>query len=223
MPAAFYTRGLQKIQDGTINLETDTIKAVLIDTTAYGLQVTAASNASPIVLTTATHGLTTNDRVLVGGVAGNTNANGIWQVTSVTGTTFSLQGSTGNAAYTSGGYVIKLDSDQWLSDIPSGARSGLSGALGSKAWTPGNSGVIFDGGDVTFTAVSAFASAQPAKAFAWLEDTTVAGTSGLILFSDRTAAGAAFSVTPNGGDINLQTSDATNGIFRLYVPTGQAS
>jgi hypothetical protein len=56
MPAAFYTRGLQKIQDGTINLETDTIKAVLIDTTAYGLQVTAASNASPIVLTTATHG-----------------------------------------------------------------------------------------------------------------------------------------------------------------------
>ena len=40
-----------------------------------------------IVLTTGTHGLTTNDRVLVGGVLGNTNANGIWQITNVTGTT----------------------------------------------------------------------------------------------------------------------------------------
>jgi hypothetical protein len=69
MPAALYTKGLQKIQDGTINLETDTIKAVLLDMTAYGLQVTAATNASPIQLTTGTHGLTTNDRVLVGGVS----------------------------------------------------------------------------------------------------------------------------------------------------------
>lgn len=223
MPAALYTKGLQKIQDGTINLETDTIKAALIDTTAYGLQVTAATNAAPIVLTTATHGLTTNDRVMVGGVLGNTNANGIWQVTNVTGTTFSLQGSTGNAAYTSGGFVVKLDADQWISDIPSAARSTFSAALTSKAWTSGPTGVIFDSADTTLTAVAAFASAQPAKAWVLFEDTGTTTTSGLILISDRTAAGAQFSVTPNGGDINLATSDATNGLFRIYAPSGQAA
>lgn len=223
MPAAMYTKGIQKIQDGTINLETDTIKAILLDMTAYGLQVSAATNASPIVLTTGTHGLATGDTVLVGGVLGNTNANGIWQVTNVTGTTFSLQGSTGNAAYTSGGYVVKLDSDAFLSDIPSAARSVLSAALTSKTWTPGNRGVIFDSADTTFTAVAAYASSQPARAWALLEDTGSAATSGLIMISDRKADGSAFSVTPNGGDINLQTSDATNGLFRGYMPTGQAA
>jgi hypothetical protein len=223
MPAAMYTRGLQKLQDGTINAETDTLKAVLLDMTAYGLQVTAATNAAPIQLTTGTHGLTTNDRVMVGGVGGNTNANGIWQVTVVNATAFTLQGSTGNAAYTSGGYVVKLDADQFLSDIPSAARSGLSAALASKTWTPGATGVIFDSADTTFTAVPAFASAQPARAFAILEDTGTATTSGLIMISDRKADGTAFSVTPNGGDVNLQTTDATNGLWRAYVPVGASA
>jgi hypothetical protein len=223
MPSALYTKGLQAILDGTVVLPTDTMKFVLLDMTAYGLQVTAATNAAPIQLTTGTHGLTTNDRVLVGGVGGNTNANGIWQVTVVNATAFTLQGSTGNAAFTSGGWVVKLDADQFLSDIPSGARSVLSGAAGSKTFTPGATGMIFDTADVTFTAVAAFASAQPAKAFALLEDTGTSTTSRLVSFSDRKADGSAFSVTPNTGDINLQTSDATNGVFRLYMPTGQAA
>ena len=65
--------------------------------------ITAASNASPIVLTIAGHGYATGDQVQVESVAGNTAANGLWFVTLVDANTFSLNGSAGNAAYTSGG------------------------------------------------------------------------------------------------------------------------
>lgn len=69
------------------------------------LTVTDATNASPIVITTSSvHGLQTGDSVRVVGVLGNTAANGFWPaVTRVDGTRFSLDGSSGNAAYTSGG------------------------------------------------------------------------------------------------------------------------
>lgn len=85
------------------------------DTTAYTAQdvvgsniaVTAASNASPIVITTAAHGFSTGDVVTIASVGGNTAANGTFRVTVVSSTTFQLDGSTGNGAYTSGGTVAK--------------------------------------------------------------------------------------------------------------------
>jgi len=65
--------------------------------------ITNASNASPIVITSNNHGLTTGARVTIAGVGGNTAANGTFVVTVIDANTFSLNGSTGNAAYTSGG------------------------------------------------------------------------------------------------------------------------
>jgi hypothetical protein len=65
--------------------------------------ITGASNASPIVITSPSHNLATGDRVTITGVGGNAAANGTWTVTVLTGNTFSLDGSSGNAAYTSGG------------------------------------------------------------------------------------------------------------------------
>lgn len=65
--------------------------------------VTGATNASPIVITSASHGLTTGTRITVADVLGNTAANGSFNVTNINATTFSLDGSTGNGAYTSGG------------------------------------------------------------------------------------------------------------------------
>lgn len=65
--------------------------------------ITGATNAGPIVITSAGHGLTTGTRVTVSGVGGNTAANGTFTVTVVDSNTFSLDGSTGNSAYTSGG------------------------------------------------------------------------------------------------------------------------
>jgi hypothetical protein len=71
--------------------------------------ITAATNASPIVITVGTgHGLVNGESVEVGEVGGNTAANGIWTVANVTPTTFELVGSTGNAAYTSGGAVHRV-------------------------------------------------------------------------------------------------------------------
>ena len=68
--------------------------------------VNAASNATPIVIgCTAAHNFTTGQAVYVSGVGGNTAANGIWVVTFVGATSFSLDGSVGNGVYTTGGTV----------------------------------------------------------------------------------------------------------------------
>lgn len=71
--------------------------------------ITNATNASPIVITSAAHGLVSGDRVLVSDVGGNTNANGSWQITKTTDDAFRLIGSTGNAAYTSGGQFVHVE------------------------------------------------------------------------------------------------------------------
>jgi uncharacterized phiE125 gp8 family phage protein len=65
--------------------------------------ITAASNATPIVVTIVGHGYTGGEDILIDSVVGNTAANGRWYVTLVGVDTFSLNGSAGNAAYTSGG------------------------------------------------------------------------------------------------------------------------
>ncbi len=64
--------------------------------------ISDASNTSPIVITvtSAGHGLQTNDYVEITSVQGNTAANGIWQVTRLTATTFSLNSSVGNGSFT---------------------------------------------------------------------------------------------------------------------------
>lgn len=65
--------------------------------------ITGATNASPIVITSASHGLTTGTRVTITGVDGNTGANGTFTITRVSADTFSLDGSSGTGSYTSGG------------------------------------------------------------------------------------------------------------------------
>jgi hypothetical protein len=67
--------------------------------------ITGASNATPISITCTAHGYSTGDTVVVTGVSGNTNANGTWEITNTGANTFTLDGSAGNAAYTSGGTV----------------------------------------------------------------------------------------------------------------------
>jgi hypothetical protein len=72
------------------------------------LTVDGATNASPIVVTTTTaHGLQTGMRVTISDVGGNTAANGTFVITKVSDTTFSLNGSTGDGAYTSGGTAVR--------------------------------------------------------------------------------------------------------------------
>lgn len=65
--------------------------------------ITGATNASPIVVTSANHKLSNGQRITISGVGGNTAANSTYEVANVTTDTFELSGSTGNGAYTSGG------------------------------------------------------------------------------------------------------------------------
>ena len=83
--------------------ERATVDALVSVNTRSGVAITGATNASPIVITSAAHRLETGHVVEITGVGGNTAANGTWTITRVGANTFSLNGSTGNGAYTSGG------------------------------------------------------------------------------------------------------------------------
>ena len=89
--------------------------------------ITGATNASPIVITIATHGLTDGDQVTVAGVLGNTAANGAWTIVVLTAGTFSLTGSTGNVAYTSGGVCTRVSGSRCALIAVWGGRLVLSG------------------------------------------------------------------------------------------------
>jgi hypothetical protein len=64
--------------------------------------ITDATNANPIVITSAGHGLSDGTRVYITSVAGNTAANGTWKITGVDVNRFSIP-ATGNGVYTFGG------------------------------------------------------------------------------------------------------------------------
>lgn len=90
--------------------------------------VTAASTASPIVITSTAHGLASGQIVTIAGVVGQTGANGTFQVTVLTANTFSLNGSTSVSAYVSGGTI---------------ANTGLSYS-GTGTSVPTQTGVPYD-------------------------------------------------------------------------------
>lgn len=80
--------------------------------------VSNATNAEPIVVTSAGHGYTDGMIVVVAAVEGNTNANGTWVVTNATTDTFELYttagvASSGNSAYTTGGTITFAEFEQF--------------------------------------------------------------------------------------------------------------
>lgn len=83
--------------------------AVLLATIVYRKEdtehlITGATNASPIVITSAAHGLSNGDMVLVRFLEGNTAANRqVWTVANKTDNMFELSGSTGNGTWTANG------------------------------------------------------------------------------------------------------------------------
>jgi hypothetical protein len=86
--------------------------------------ITAVTNASPIVITSTAHGLANGQEIIVSAVGGNTNANGTHTVANITADTFELDGSTGNAAYTSGtGIWVTSENSMRSLDNPGGPRS----------------------------------------------------------------------------------------------------
>lgn len=75
-----------------------------LDATRPSITITDATDASPIVITTqGAHGFNNGQQVEIQNVGGNTAANGNFVIALITAASFSLKGSTGNGAYTSGG------------------------------------------------------------------------------------------------------------------------
>jgi hypothetical protein len=81
------------------------------------LAVTAATNATPVVVTTAAHGLAAGDFVLITGAIGNEAINGVRKCSAVAATTCTLQSQNldgtfsnvaGSSAYVSGAVLTPL-------------------------------------------------------------------------------------------------------------------
>lgn len=95
--------------------------------------ILGASNNGPIVITsTVAHQLETGDEVEIRGVGGNTAANGTWTITKTSNFSFSLNGSLGNAPYTSGG--------TWTARVPGEGRVFKSTDAGLN-WTDISTGL----------------------------------------------------------------------------------
>jgi hypothetical protein len=108
----------------------------------FGGTVTAATNASPIVITTAAaHNFASTDQVQVTGIGGNTNANTLAYVNVLTSTTFALYSDVnlsvpiaGNASYTSGGKVSEAaDISQFVTGSDFTAYITITGASGGRS------------------------------------------------------------------------------------------
>lgn len=105
--------------------------------------VTGATNASPVVITSAAHGLTTGTRVTTASIGGNTDANGTFTITVLSSSTFSLDSSAGSGAYTSGGtwHVTGLHGFNLSVTANDGYERGqtytvlVSASVGGSAWT----------------------------------------------------------------------------------------
>jgi hypothetical protein len=203
MAMALFERGREGFLGGTLDWDTQTFAAALIDTgTAdVGIKaITGATNATPIVITATAHGFSNGDIVSVEGVLGNLAANGLWVIASVAANTFALTdpvsgaNAVGSAAYTSGGYAVCLgpsaSGDNW--DDFDAALVGSLVTLTSPTITSG----IADAADVTFPTVSG----ATVEAVAILRNTGTPATSTMVAWQDgrhivTCAAQAASSAT----------------------------
>ena len=100
--------------------------------------ITAATNTSPIAITTAlANSYQSGMQVSITGVVGNTAANGTFTVTVTSPNTFTLNGTTGNGAWTSGGTAGALLSGNVIlgpsSAPPTAEQNAITASLGLNA------------------------------------------------------------------------------------------
>jgi hypothetical protein len=97
-PPAVVDVGINKLYNAHF-LNNATTVNVNIPGVSNFLSITAATNATPIAITTSVaHGMLTGDTCLIDLNTGNTAANGWWIITKTGANTFTLNGSVGNGA-----------------------------------------------------------------------------------------------------------------------------
>lgn len=104
-----------------------------------------------------------------------------------------------------GAYTADQAVDQWLSDIPGGARISVSGTLTGRTVAARAA----DHAAVTHLAVTG----ASVEAVVYYKHTGVDGTSRLIAYVD--AASAGLPVTPNGSGITVTPDTGPNKVFRF--------
>lgn len=157
MSNRLFDKGRQGFLDGSLDWDTNTFKVALFSDTGNtaAKAITGITNASPMTVTSASHGFSTGDIVVIHGVVGTTAANGTWKIANSTTNTFDLTtvkdglNSTGNGVYSSGGMAIDLTLATNRSDINTG-NVGTDQTIASPTVTNGVAGCA----NPTWTALS---------------------------------------------------------------------
>jgi len=188
MPNALFERGREGFLDGSLDWDTQLFSAVLLDlgtASAGNILISSSTNATPIVVTTATHNLSNGDLVSIPGHVPNTSANGIRKVAGVTGTTFQLTNpvdgtnSVGNGVGGATGSAVVLGGVSTVGKVYTDVVASIGGSkvnLTSPTVVDG----VADAADTTFSAVSG----ATVEAIAIFQDTTVNGTSRMVALVD---------------------------------------
>ena len=115
----------------------------------------------------------------------------------------------------SASYTLNISTDDYLDDIPTGARKGNNGNTGRtdapQLTSPSITDGVFDAANTTFSSVSTGNTYEYIVIFK--DDGVADSSSPLVACIDTAASG--LPVTPNGGDITVQWDDGANKIFKL--------
>lgn len=161
MSNILFKTGKQNVGSKLINLASggDTFKATLLNMNTSGGKIqpiVSSTNASPIVVTTLTHGYANGDIVVIGGHLTNTAANGTWKIAGVTGTTFQLttlldgNNSTGNGVGGATGWCIDITTGSTLADV-SANTNGTDATISGQTLT----GDVWNASAWTYTGLTA--------------------------------------------------------------------
>lgn len=182
MVNAMFEKGREGFLDGTLDWDTQTFSAALLDlaTADVGIKaISSSTNATPIVVTATSHGFANGDLVFIDGHTTNTAANGFWKIANQAANTFELTrpdgvNSTGNGVGGATGYCVNYGpsaaGDNW--DDFNGALVGALVNLTSPTVTAG----VADAADTTFTSVTG----ASVEAVAILRDTGTPSTSRMV-------------------------------------------
>ena len=153
--------------------------------------ITGATNASPIVITSASHGLATGEQIIIDGVQGNKAANGLWNVVAIDTDTFSLVGSAGDGEYTgvNSGSIQVTTLQQGAAAVNEVQTITASGTPSGGTWT-----ISFNG--ATTSALAHTANAATVQTALQLLPTV---GSGGITVAGGALGTAAFTLTFAGG------------------------
>ena len=150
--------------------------------------ITAVTNATPAVLTSAAHGFANGDTVVIRGVVGAVGVNQLAKVAGQAANTFQLQTLTGESldivtpgAYTSGGCIINLTKCLNRQDYDA-AQVGTNTIITTTTVV---GGVVKPSASITFTAVPDLAGGQVHAHMVAKNAGTAATDTGLFFYDGR--------------------------------------